>query len=85
MKKLDIKALAESVINDENQEAWEERKLGNDAANASVSVKTSIRLPDSLLASLKVMAGDAGMPYQTYMKHVLHRHVQDEIKRVADR
>ena len=81
MKGMDIKALADSVINDENQSAWEEGRLGNDPASAAVSTKTTIRLPNQLLASLKTMAGDEGMPYQTFMKHILHRYVQDKIKK----
>lgn len=81
MKKVDLEKIAQEIISDENQARWEDRSLGNDAAHIEVSTKTTIRLPNSMIASLKAIAADQGMPYQTYIKHVLHVHVQERLKK----
>ena len=46
------------------------------------SVPISIRVPTSLLLKLRKIANEEGVPYQTYIKSVLHKHVttRKEIK-----
>ena len=79
MSSTDLEKIANEILSDENQAKWENGDLGESEEHAVVSVKTTIRLPSDLIASLKAIAGDNGMPYQTYIKHVLHLHVQGRI------
>ncbi len=81
MKTTDFEKLAEEIANDANQALWENGDLGQSEEHAAVSTKTTIRLPTDMLASLKSIAGDQGMPYQTYIKHVLHLHVQERLQK----
>ena len=77
----ELEKRAQEIINDENQTKWESGELGQSDEHAEVSVQTSIRLPAALIASLRTIAGDQGLPYQTYVKSVLHLHVKDIIKK----
>jgi predicted DNA binding CopG/RHH family protein len=72
----DLEKRAQEIINDENQALWENGELGQSEEHATASIKTTIRLPAALIQSLKTIAGDNGMGYQTYIKSVLHQHVQ---------
>ena len=47
--------------------------------NLKPSVKTiSIRLPESLLNSLKTLANERDVPYQSFVKIILSEHIQRE-------
>jgi predicted DNA binding CopG/RHH family protein len=81
MKKFDIAKVTEEILNDEYQESWEDGSLGNSDKHVAVSTKTTIRMPHGMIASLKAIAGDQGMPYQTYIKHVLHLHIQERLEK----
>lgn len=41
------------------------------------SVPISIRVPTSTLLKLREIANEEGLPYQTYIKHILHKHVEN--------
>ena len=78
------------------EEAWETGKLGQDAKFAKKSELTaeemqaldnalelkaiSIRMPSSLIDSLKDIAEINGLGYQTLIKQVLNRFVDAEMK-----
>lgn len=49
----------------------------------SASRVISIRLPEDDLAKLRRLAAQKGLPYQTYMKSLLHQALQREEKRRA--
>jgi predicted DNA binding CopG/RHH family protein len=49
----------------------------------SASRVISIRLPEDDLARLRQLAAQKGLPYQTYMKSLLHQALQREEKRRA--
>jgi predicted DNA binding CopG/RHH family protein len=59
-----------------NSEEWENGNLGKSEEHARIMRKTSIRLPDDLVASLKAMAADEGLGYQTYIRRILTLHVK---------
>ena len=89
MKKAKIdKKFIEDALNDGNQEAWEKGQLGRDPNHAEAidlkmgnkSLPTSIRLPLNLVGSLKKFADEEGIPYQTYLKMILTRHVREKRK-----
>ncbi len=68
---------------DETQELWETGQLGKDpefAKSVHMDLKksfpTSMRLPKELVDSLKILAEESGIPYQTYVKMVLTKHVK---------
>ena len=78
-------------------EAWEEGRLGGDAAHAKRSnidvskVDTamdlqmiSIRLQKTLLTDLKKIAKVNGIGYQPLMKQILTRFVDSEMRRMAN-
>lgn len=77
------------------EEAWETRELGADedfvkavpfddeAIDGAIELKMiSIRLPQSLLAELKMIAQLHGLGYQPLMKQVLKRFVECEKKQL---
>jgi len=80
----------EDALNDGNQEAWETGKLGRDKASAEAVSKprnatkpappTSIRLPSELREALKALAEEEGLKYQTYIRHILTKHVKSKAK-----
>lgn len=76
---------AEKVASDKNQTLWEEKKLGRDSKFAKKSdeldfleksVPTSIRLSPNLISELKRLAKEEGVPYQTYLKMILIKHIK---------
>jgi predicted DNA binding CopG/RHH family protein len=82
------KKFIEDALNDGNQEAWEKGLLGKDPKNAKATdlkienknLPTSIRLPVTLVEALKALSDEEGIPYQTYLKMILTRHVRDKRK-----
>lgn len=87
-QKKDIKKWVDGISSDENQQLWEEGQLGKDLKNSKVSddlslgekpMPTSIRLPKNLIEELKKMAQEEGLPYQTYLKMVLIKHVKNNV------
>ena len=74
--KKELEARAEELLY--NEEEWEERKLGASEKHAKVMRKTTIRLPDEMIMELKIIAADNGMPYQTYLRWVLHEHIKEK-------
>ena len=89
MKKTKVdKKFIEDALNDGNQEAWESGRLGRDkkhAKSVDLNIKkknlpTSIRLPVNLVDSLKSLAEEEGVPYQTYLKMILMRHLRSKKK-----
>jgi|GEM_PF-5008389 len=80
--------LAEELLADGNQEAWEKGSLGRDAkhvrrlpedeAQRYLGEKkgTSVRLPDDLIADLRTLAARKGLAYQAYLRMVLIEHVR---------
>lgn len=82
-----IETLADKLTSDTNQEKWENKELGTDPNHAEIyeglkgidkPLPTSIRLPQSLISALKKLAKNEGVPYQTYLKLVLTRHVKEK-------
>ncbi len=82
-----MKKRAEKLTSDKEQKLWEDKKLGNDRkyaesvalpADIEKPMPTSIRLPASLIADLKKLAKEEGLPYQTYLKMVLTKHVKSK-------
>lgn len=92
MKKITKKRAAEldkMIADDGDEKEWDERKLGNNPKHAKVtpkyaktktSVGTSIRMPLSLIKSLKKIAEEEGIPYQTLIKMVLTKYVKKKEK-----
>jgi len=82
-KKIEV---AEALTSDDEQQKWEQKSLGNDPRHSEAlevnlgdiekPTPTSIRLPTSLINDLKRLAKDEGLPYQTYLKMILTRHVK---------
>jgi predicted DNA binding CopG/RHH family protein len=80
--------LAEELLADGNQEAWEKGRLGRDPKHArrlseddaqrylGEKKGTSIRLPDDLIADLRALAERKGLAYQAYLRMVLIEHVR---------
>lgn len=66
-----------------NADKWDSGELGESEDHAKVMRKTSIRMPDDLIASLKAIAGDKGIPYQTYIRSILHQHAKSEIEKIS--
>jgi predicted DNA binding CopG/RHH family protein len=89
MKKISKKREAEieaMLKEDGDEQKWDKRELGNDAAYAepalefqkkASSVGTSIRMPLKLIKDLKRIAEKEGMPYQTLVKSILTKFVRD--------
>lgn len=61
-----------------NSDDWENGTLGESEEYAAVMRKTSIRLPDELIESLKLISHNNGIPYQTYIRMILTQHVTDK-------
>lgn len=80
--------LAEELLADGNQEAWEQERLGRDPKHArrlseadaqrylGEKKGTSVRLPDDLIADLRTLAAHRGLAYQAYFRMVLIEHVR---------
>jgi len=80
--------LAEESLSDGNQQAWEQGHLGRDPKHArrlpedeaqrylGEKKGTSVRLPDDLIADLRMLAARKGLAYQAYMRMVLIEHVR---------
>ena len=87
---LDELKIAEDLLADGHQEAWERGQLGKDKGHArrlsEQEVKdylgekkgTSIRLPDALIDDLRTLAARKGLAYQAYLRMVLSEHVQKQ-------
>lgn len=86
----DDSKLAEELLLDGDQEAWEKGTLGrdpkhtrrlseNDALRYLGEKKgTSVRLPDDLIADLRTLAAHKGLAYQAYLRMVLIEHVRSQ-------
>lgn len=87
-KKADLMKLAERALQDGQQEKWESGELGRDADHARAgeplgepkNFPTSIRLPRDLVESLRDLASEEGLSYQSYLKMVLTKHVKAKKK-----
>ena len=68
----------------EEEEKWDNRELGHDPEHASpaqdlgTSKSTTFRLPVTMIADLKKIAKDEGIPYQTLVKSVLHKFIKNK-------
>ena len=87
MSKKELEKLAKEATSDEEQELWEQKKLGNDPKHAKRSEQykapsklISIRLPDEVLEGLKEIADEEGLRYQTYIVSLLKKHVRKKKK-----
>jgi len=76
---------AEKIYADDEQQLWEEKKLGADKKHAKKSSiykapakLISIRIPDELLESLKALAEKEGLRYQTYVVSLLTKHARQK-------
>ena len=77
-KNKELKKLA-----NENVDKWEKRELGDryehtKASEFHRSTSTSIRLPVTMIADLKKIAHDEGIPYQTLIKSVLTKFIREK-------
>jgi len=82
--------LAEELLTDGHQEAWEQGQLGKDKGHArrlseqeakdylGEKKGTSIRLPDALIDDLRTLAAHKGLAYQAYLRMVLIEHVRSQ-------
>lgn len=80
--------LAEELLADGNQQAWEQGNLGRDPKHARRLAEdeaqrylgekkgTSVRLPDDLISDLRTLAARKGLAYQAYLRMVLIEHVR---------
>lgn len=80
--------LAEEMLADGHQDAWERGRLGKDATHAKRLTEeeaqrylgekkgTSVRLPDDLIEDLRTLAARKGLAYQAYLRMVLIEHVR---------
>ncbi|MBF0442264.1 MAG: hypothetical protein HQK54_10185 [Oligoflexales bacterium] len=75
-----LEKIADQISSDDFQEKWENGELGNSEEYAKATKRpTSIRLPDSLIDELKLLAKREGLSsYQTYIKMILTKHVKKE-------
>ncbi len=78
--------------------AWEERKLGADAAHAKVASvehqaalddalgmqSISIRLPKSMIDAYKLIGAHHGVGYQPLMRDILQRFIPEGLKEVME-
>jgi predicted DNA binding CopG/RHH family protein len=71
---------ARSATLNKNTTLWDNGELGEAEEHARPMLKTSIRLPEELIASLKSMAGDEGLNYQSYVRRVLTLHVKENVE-----
>ena len=78
----EIERFASQAIKDGEQKLWEEKKLGTDPAHATKSKEykapsklISLRVPEEVLESLKLIADTEGLRYQTYIISLLKKHV----------
>lgn len=68
----------------EDEEKWDKKELGNDpshtvpAHDLKSSKSTTFRLPVTMIADLKKIAKEEGIPYQTLVKSVLHKFIQSK-------
>jgi hypothetical protein len=66
-------------------EEFETRDLGDDIAAAGAAAvvhpqrPTSILLPPEMIAKLKARAGRLGIGYQTLLKMIVAKHIDDEL------
>jgi predicted DNA binding CopG/RHH family protein len=74
----------DSIIS-QDSEKWEKRDLGSDPDYAvsakefsKKSVQTTIRLPFHLLEELKTEAKKEGLPYQTLVKSILTKYLNNK-------
>ena len=73
-----LEARSAELCSDDNVEKWENGELGESEEHARVSSRsTTIRLSDDMIAALKSIAAYNGMPYQTYLKHILAVHIKE--------
>lgn len=80
MNQEQINRRAEELGIGEDLNEWDRRELGADVKHAKVSSHpTSIRIPDTLIASLKTIAANYNLPYQSYIKMVLSEHVMEKL------
>lgn len=75
---------ANKILNDEEQEAWENGTLGRDVEHMQISdvtlsgKPTSIRLSDELQNKLKSLARKKGLSTHSYVRMVLIEHVEKQ-------
>ncbi len=86
----DESEIIQEALDDGDQVAWETKKLGAEPAFArrlseeesesllGTSKGTSVRLPESLIKDLKLLASRKGLGYQAYMRMVLLEHTAKE-------
>lgn len=79
LTKKELDKISDEMISDESVEEWESKKLGADEEYAASSVRTSIRLPVDLYTALKALSAENGLPYQTYIKQILFKHVKRKV------
>jgi predicted DNA binding CopG/RHH family protein len=61
---------------------WEKSLKNVQFPNLKLSTKTiSLRLPEMMLNSLKILANKKDIPYQSYIKVILDEKIQKEMKR----
>ena len=82
MKKINIKKDKNyELLACEDVEKWENKELGNDPAHVEKSefqktTLTTIRLSVRMVAELKILAKEEGIPYQTLIKSVLTKYIR---------
>ena len=92
-KKFSDEWLDEVLSHDGEQGKWESGELGSDPEFAVVSTKpdktlnpsppTSIRLPLKLREALKGLAEDEGLKYQSYIRMILTKHINEKMKKAS--
>ena len=83
----ELERIADKLTSDDEQELWENKKLGATKKYAKKSrfFKTpakliSIRVPEELLDELKDLAETEGLRHQTYIVSLLIKHVNRKKK-----
>jgi len=61
---------------------WSQAKVGVNFPNLKPSTKTiSLRLSESMLANIKILANKKDVPYQSYIKVILDERLQQEMRK----
>ena len=50
------------------------------AENTHKTRPVTIRLPEADIARMKSIAADKGLPYQTYIRSLIHQHARQDVK-----
>lgn len=84
LSKEELENIAAQYLDDDEIKKWENGELGTSIEHSELSnrtIQTSIRLDKLLILDLKALAKEDGLDsYQTYIKRLLKKHVNNKKK-----